>query len=420
MEVKIQSTQIIKPSKSTPENLSKYNLSLFDQLSASSYINLVLYYKSSNEINISDTRGQLVNSLSKVLTLFYPLAGRIAENGLEVDCKDQGVKYLETQVNIKMDDFLEQVPKIDHIRLLIGVPDDVTQALLVVQVNVFDCGSIVIGVSGSHKVTDVHNLVMFTNEWASMTRTGVSNGAFSPSFDNLDSVFPPKQIPSLGISNTDEKHAKIVTKRFVFNKNTISMLREKTGSPNRRHSRVTLVSALIWKALMTIDQVKSGTLMNGLLAPAISLRGKVGSPVSERSFGNVWVPYSIRFQQNEMEFKYVYLVALIEDTTRDFVKWISKASNEEICTRAVASYAEVGEEIKQNKFAIFTSWCRFPVYAADFGWGKPHWVSEAGRVHEMVTLVDDKYGDGIEAWVNLNEKDMYVFEQDEDILKFTS
>ena len=78
------------------------------------------------------------------------------------------------------------------------------------------------------------------------------------------------------------------------------------------------------------------------------------------------------------------------------------------------------KELKQDKFFMFTSWCRFPIYEADFGWGKPDWASDAGSSLEMVTLMDDKHGDGIEAWVNLKENDMYVFEQDQDIVTFTT
>ncbi|PWA72917.1 Chloramphenicol acetyltransferase-like domain-containing protein [Artemisia annua] len=407
MKIKIQSSQFIRPSKSTPENLSKFKLSLLDQLAPFSHINLVFYYKASGEVNISDRYGQLVKSLSEALTLYYPLAGIITEDGLVVDCNDQGVNYIETRVNTRLSDFLEQGPKIEHVRKLIGAPDQVTTTLITIQVNVFECGGVVIGVSASHKVNDACNLVRFINEWASTNRTGISNGAYAPSFDNLALSFPPKKSSSLKHSpiKVDQK-ALVVTKRFVFNETTISKLRKKAGSINRKYSRVTLVAALIWKALISVDQVKSGTIRDCLLAPAMNLRGKAGSPVSERSFGNVWFPYPIRFLPNTMESKYADLVALIEDTTRTVVMQLSEASAEEISRRAIACYAEVDIELKQNKFCIFSSWCRFPVYEADFGWGKPDWASDADSSLEAVTLMDEKDGTGIEAWVNLNEKDM--------------
>ncbi|KAJ9538069.1 LOW QUALITY PROTEIN: hypothetical protein OSB04_030802 [Centaurea solstitialis] len=411
MEIKIRSIQSIKPSKPTPESLRNYKLSLLDQLASSSYINLILYYKPTGEVSIFDRLTQLVKSLSEVLTLFYPLAGRITEDGLTVDCSDQGVKYLEWIQNLKIFTI-----KIDHINQLIGAPDEVTTTL-VIQVNIFDCGGFVIGVSAAHKVTDASNLVRFINEWASINNKGYGNGAFRPSFDNMASLFPPREISSSEHSLVpSDPEAIIFTKRFEFTGKTISKLRAKAGSTKRKHSRVTLVASLIWKALIDIDQVKSGSFRDCLLAPAINLRGKAGSPISESSFGNVWTPYPIRFLQSKTESKFVDLVNLIEDTTRDIIMWVQKASSEEICTQAMACYAEVAEEVKQNKFSIFTSWCRFPIYEANFGWGKPTWASDAGSSIEIITLMDDRHGDGIIAWVSLNEKDMCAFEQDEDLL----
>nr|XP_043625976.1 pelargonidin 3-O-(6-caffeoylglucoside) 5-O-(6-O-malonylglucoside) 4'''-malonyltransferase-like [Erigeron canadensis] len=422
MEIKIQSTRFIKPSKSTPENRRYFKLSLLDQLAPSAYINLIFFYKASGGVNISDRVGQLVKSLSEVLTSFYPLAGRITEDGLAVDCSDQGVEYFETRVSARLDEFLAHGSKMDHVHRLVATPDQVRNTLVIIQVNVFDCGSLVIGVSASHKVTDACNLVRFINAWASTNRTRPSNGPFSPSFDNLDSLFRPRE-------NLSNEHSPVsvelenitVTKRFVFDRTAIRKLRSKTGLENStKHSRVTLVASLVWKALILIDKVNCGRFRDCLLAPAMNLRGKVGSPISESSFGNVWAPYPIRLLQKEMEPKFVDLVSMIEDTTKSIIAWLATASGEEICKHAMASYAKVNEELKHNKFCMFTSWCRFPIYEADFGWGKPDWARALERSLELVTLMDDKHGDAIEAWVSLNEKDMYVFEQDRDILAFTT
>ncbi|GJZ99561.1 acetyl-CoA-benzylalcohol acetyltransferase-like protein [Tanacetum coccineum] len=420
MEVNILSTKYITPSKSTPESLRSYKLSRLDQISPPSYIKQIYYYNPSGDVNISNICGQLVKSLSEVLTSFYPLAGRITKDGLEVDCSDEGVKYLETKVSTKLDDFLEQGPNIDHVKKLISIPDPVATTLVTVQVNVFDCGAHVIGVSASHKVTDAHSLIRFINQWACINRTGCIDDAFSPCFDNVVTLFPPKVVPSIKQTPITNPQPKMVSKRYMFSGTILSKLRAKAGLPDRKHSRVTLVTALIWKALINVDKSKTGSLRNYIMAPAINLRGKVGSEITESSFGNLWVPYSIRYLQNEMEPNFVNLVRLIEDTNRDFIMELAIASSEEICAQAITCFNEAEEEIKQNKSPIITSWCRFPIYNADFGWGKPYWVSEAGRSRNMVTLLDDRNGDGIEAWVDLNEKDMYEFEKDEDITELTS
>ncbi|GJZ99560.1 acetyl-CoA-benzylalcohol acetyltransferase-like protein, partial [Tanacetum coccineum] len=193
MEIKIRSIQIIKPLKPTLENQCSFKLSLFDQLAAFSNIDLILYYKPSCEVNIADRCTHLVKSLSEVLCSYYPLAGIVKEDGLEIDCCDQGVKYLETRVTTTLDNFIKKGPKIDNTRRLVGAPDQATTTLVTIQVNVFDCGALAIGVSALHKVTDTCNLIRFINEWAGINRTGGSTGAFCPSFDNL--AFPPMEVP---------------------------------------------------------------------------------------------------------------------------------------------------------------------------------------------------------------------------------
>nr|GEY31442.1 acetyl-CoA-benzylalcohol acetyltransferase-like [Tanacetum cinerariifolium] len=179
---------------------------------------------------------------------------------------DQKIKILsfvtgqlanQTRVTTTLDNFLKKGPKIDNTRKLVGATDQATTTLVTIQVNVFDCGALVIGVSALHKVINTCNLIRFINEWAGINRTGGSTGAFFPSFDNLVAFFPPMEVP---LSNyppiPSDPEAIIVNKRFLFDGTTISKLRAKAGSSNRRHSQVTLVTAVIWKALISIDSSK--------------------------------------------------------------------------------------------------------------------------------------------------------------------
>ncbi|KAH7515582.1 hypothetical protein FEM48_Zijuj10G0041900 [Ziziphus jujuba var. spinosa] len=58
-----------------------------------------------------------------------------------------------------------------------------------------------------------------------------------------------------------------------------------------------------------------------------------------------------------------------------------------------------------------TSWCKFPLYETDYGFGKPVWVSSTiVAFKNTIVLVDTKQGDGIEAWVALEEENMLIFE----------
>ena len=86
------------------------------------------------------------------------------------------------------------------------------------------------------------------------------------------------------------------------------------------------------------------------------------------------------------------------------------------------SMRNLQEELQSGEINIykFTSWCRFPLFEVDFGWGKPIWVSNQPKVVEMVSLTDTKDGDGIEAWVGLDEKNMSLFQNHPEVKAFTS
>ncbi|KAL0408526.1 UNVERIFIED_CONTAM: Salutaridinol 7-O-acetyltransferase [Sesamum radiatum] len=70
----------------------------------------------------------------------------------------------------------------------------------------------------------------------------------------------------------------------------------------------------------------------------------------------------------------------------------------------------------------FTSLCKFPLYKADFGWGKPVWVvALAGLLYKnLVIFMDTATGDGIEARINLRKEDMEKFKADLELQEFLS
>ncbi|XP_028752256.1 BAHD acyltransferase At5g47980-like [Neltuma alba] len=72
-------------------------------------------------------------------------------------------------------------------------------------------------------------------------------------------------------------------------------------------------------------------------------------------------------------------------------------------------------------FYMCSSWCRFEFYEADFGWGKPKWVSiPSTKVNNSIVLMDTSDGKGIEAWVTLSEQNMAFLERNQELLDFAS
>ncbi|PKI32352.1 hypothetical protein CRG98_047262 [Punica granatum] len=84
----------------------------------------------------------------------------------------------------------------------------------------------------------------------------------------------------------------------------------------------------------------------------------------------------------------------------------------------------------KNGVDIFScsSWCKFGLYDADFGWGRPIWAGGDGLCWSSTMflnangtiLVDTRFGDGIEAWVTLDEQRMTLLEEDPEFRSFAS
>ncbi|XP_019171632.1 PREDICTED: acetyl-CoA-benzylalcohol acetyltransferase-like [Ipomoea nil] len=464
IHTRLLTEKLIKPSTPTPANLNRITLSLLDHLSPSTYINIIFYY---NPIinhptppHDHQTRLHLQKSLSDALTAFYPLAGRYDRDDGSIKCDDQGVGYAEVEVEgCRMVDFLDDLHCQNLNRLLPhldggGDSGNSSTPLVVIQVNLFKCGGAAIGVCVWHKIADTHTTIQFINAWAAKAASdlqiaGDDDGDCKVELQRLTfnggSFFPlknfPVEMPPLG------HDMKVVTRRFVLNGRKVSSLRTEfkeyyskvNGGASVRTlpSRVTLVTAVFWKALIgTAAASRHTRLRPSLLSPAMNLRGRTSSfpAISNDSYGNFWTPFVAHFnpknsnEDDRATLSWQDLVGPITDAMQTMLDLVQHGSGDEISRAAIKAFQEVqetmaggghGEEEEVDAF-ICSSWCRFPLYEADFRWGKPACVSSDNRF-EMFILMDSSDGDeGIDVWVYMDQPKMQLLEQDPHIIAFTS
>lgn len=73
------------------------------------YTPVVLFFPNSDNASFVDVvtkrSKHLKESLSKLLTRFYPLAGKVKDN-LQIECNDEGINYIEAKVKLTLQDFL--------------------------------------------------------------------------------------------------------------------------------------------------------------------------------------------------------------------------------------------------------------------------------------------------------------------------
>ncbi|WCJ44698.1 HXXXD-type acyl-transferase family protein [Euphorbia peplus] len=429
MEVEIISKEIIKPSLSS-SHPKIFKHSLLDQLIPSRYAPLVLFYpmEKDTSFDLSTRLNLLKSSLSETLMDFYPLAGKIKDD-FSVDCNDEGACFVETRVNCTLEEFLT---KPDLLLISSFLPCEfVSDESLVgtfatnVQANVFECDGIAVGICISHKLLDGDGLRMFLKRWTS------TNKSEPPNFVGADAVslFPADDLWLRDSANamwaSFLKKGTCKTKRFVFNASSIAMLKyEAIESGMKRPTRVEVVSAILWKCLVATSNELHGFQRPSLLNHLVNLRRRMEPSLLENVLGNfLWVASTKHDNPAEPEFgdlaeKVREAIARVDC---EFVEKIRSEEGKNVMLKSLVKQSEIGCEKGVDYFS-FSSWCNFRYYdVADFGWGKPIWVSGIGLggsiFFNLIILVDTRCSQGVEAWVTLDEEEMAILERNEDIIR---
>ncbi|PON64730.1 Transferase [Parasponia andersonii] len=435
MKVEVISSEIIKPSSPTQDYLRRYQLSFLDQICPKAYIPFLYFYElndSTSELSsiADDISNKLKKSLSQVLTLYYPLAGRFTNDNF-IDCNDNGVLYLEARVlRSQLSDVINNPIFCELNELLPFKLDELAELHLGVQLNVFETGGIAIGVCVSHRLADDLSSLVFIRNWMAIAR-GEEGAAVQPEFVSA-SLLPPKVTTGYDPSVVIRKNNTVVTKRFVFDARKVEALRaeyeaktiEET-SPKRRLSRIEALSAFIWSRFVAATKVENEPAFNiRTIHHAVNLRPVFDPPLPEHSFGNFYtssttVPGPLSTSGEE----YCYDLA---KTIGEDIRKIHKD--------ALENLRHVGDEFMDSLkkgteifvkgemvSLVFTSLCGFPVYEADFGLGKPKWVSTGARCFKnVVGFLDNKMDNGLEAYICLKPDDMANFEVDKEFLALVS
>ncbi|KAA0055309.1 vinorine synthase-like [Cucumis melo var. makuwa] len=421
--VEIISTEIIKPSSPTPSTHQHHKLSFLDQFAPGSYTPLLFFYPGGGDDHIDRCR-KLKESLAETLSRFYLLAGTLVEAYL-VECNDEGVPFSEARVSGHLSEVMENPNDVVSLHRLLPFHPDVVlerECILGVQYNVFECGGAVIAVCVTHKVVDGTSTTMFTKAWASTCR-GDNKYPIVPTFDST------KLFPAMEIRGRNKRHPpmhKIVTRRFIFNKSNIAALKKQANSAalflnQRPPSRVESVSGFLWNRFIALSHKKTPTKAKRFaVIQAVNLRNRMNPPLPQHSFGNIWWFATADVPIDEKQ-DFPSLVGKIREAIKEIDDEYTKTLED--TEKSLRAKMKMGERVYSGEVELFsfTSWCNFPVYETDFGWGKPTWVCSPGRPFKNVVLfVNTSDGEGIEAWVNLEKNDMALFENDSELLSFTS
>ncbi|KAL6193173.1 hypothetical protein ACLB2K_034257 [Fragaria x ananassa] len=388
MEVEIVSRETIKPSTLTLPHYRTYNLSFLEQLNPRTYTPIVYFYPkeasaSDHYPNFCDKSDQLKKSLSETLAIYYPFSGRIKDR-VYIDCNDEGVIFIEARIKVQLSQILEQ-PKDEELDLLFTDKlqwndDSNLTVILAVQVSFFDCGGMAVGICMSHKVADTSTMINFINDWAAMTRDHKADQYVSPKFI-AETLFPRGEIP-LPPESVIEK-GDCISKRYVFDASKIAALKALT----------------------------------------VNMRARMVPPLPKSSVGSMVWYYAVSTAEEESVIELHELVTQMKERMAQFCGTYLEKFGKEWPSIFLECMEESRKSFHIQNLVVYrcSSWCRFPIYEADFGWGKPIWVTIASCVlKNTIFLIDARNGEGIEVYVNLEKQHMDMFERDPELLAFAS
>ncbi|KAB1223938.1 Vinorine synthase [Morella rubra] len=424
-EVDIISREIVRPSSPAVLHFKPFKLTLLDQLTPTTYVPLVLFYPKSHTHQSKGLHilpAQLKKSLSKTLDHYYPFSGRTQRN-LFVDHYDEGVPYNEARVKCRMNDFLQHPDQTVALNqflpcwpfILEPNPEETPQ--VAIQVNIFDCGGIAIGMCFSHKITDGITMSAFLKSWA-VNAAGHCNKLELPDFSGASSSarFPPQDSTFVPIHLSLVESfwfgkGKYKTRRFVMDSKSIETLKAKARSERVvKPTRVESLSGFIFARAVAASRVISGSPRPAVLAQAVNIRGRTKPCLPDYSPGNIFRLAFCECNSVENQIELSGIVAALREAV------------EKISGQSFNIADQMGLFSKADTFC-FSSWLKFGFDELDFGWGRPIWVGVMlGDVgpREVTFFTKTNGLDAIEAWVTLKEKEMAVLEDDPEFLAFAS
>ncbi|MCD7459740.1 hypothetical protein HAX54_041850 [Datura stramonium] len=386
--------KIIKPCNPTPLSLGRYNLCLIDQFLPPKYIPIAAFYPfpSKKPEQISNN---LEKSLSRVLSPYYPFAGRLRDNTF-VDCNDRGAKFMNVQYDCPMYEVInlfdtgpEYLPFPKDVKPWTRMQDE--DDLLVIQLSHFNCGGLAISASLSHKVADGCTLCNLLSDWAAIAR---DQNAKIPSPQMIgSSIFPPSTDIHTNSVVDDIDNQSLGRKRLVFSNAKLNLLKAQVASETgvQNPTRIEVLSALIYKCAATAARANSSCFKPSVLAQMVNLRPIFDPPLPTRAIGNIFsmIPVATA-SEDEMT---------IARVVRELRKAKGKLKNEDYMkeNKLVSFISNQPSMANEIELYISSSVCNYPFNNLDFGWGKPSRVTipPIGRGNTFL-LMDNQSGDGIE------------------------
>ncbi|KAM0860621.1 hypothetical protein ACQ4PT_046438 [Festuca glaucescens] len=326
------------------------------------------------------------SGFARALVPYYPVAGRLAPSGLEVDCTGEGVWFVEATASCELADVdgLECYPLLIPAELLLPRPppgEKLDGIILMAQATRFTCGGFVVGITFSHAVFDGQGASRFLAAVGELAR-GLPAPSVAPVWDRHAIPYPPRPPPPQLTITTEFK---FVTQVADISAASIERVKEEfkqaAASTGEGCSTFDAVTAIVFKcrALALAAALPDGAEVRIGFAAGTRhlLRGVL--PTVDGYYGNcVYLACVRRTNRAARESALAELVGTVreekEAIAAGFADWM----------RGVRRY----EPPLDYSTAILSDWSRLGFDEVDYGFGVPGYIfPHNDLVNYVATLV---------------------------------
>nr|AUG68795.1 acylsucrose acyltransferase 3 [Solanum pimpinellifolium] len=419
---KMISRKMIKLLSPTPSSLRQHKLSFMDHINFPIHSPFAFFYPKIPQ-NYSNKISQILeNSLSKVLSSYYPLAGKINNNYTYVDCNDTGAEYLNVRINCPMSQIINH-PYNDAVDVVF--PQDLPwsssslhRCPLVVQLSHFDCGGVAVSACTSHTIFDGYCLSKFINDWASTAR----NMDFKPSPKfNASTFFPlPSETNLSGTLPTTRPSQRHVSRLYNFSSSNLTRLKDIVTKEShvKNPTRIEVASALVHKCGVSMSMEKSGMFKPTLMNHTMNLR----PPIPLNTMGNA-TSIILTTTMTEDEVKLPNFVAKLHKNKQQLRDKLKDMKEDMMPLYTIELGKNAMKIIDKDTHDVYlcSSMTNTGLHKIDFGWGEPVRVTLATHPNKNTFIfMDEQSGDGLNVLITMTKDDMLKFQSNKELLEFAS
>ncbi|CAK8542854.1 unnamed protein product [Lathyrus sativus] len=448
MVVSIISQSIVIPSKPTP---NPKLFSLCEQIKLRTHAPLLYVYNPHN--NISTFLETLRNSLSQVLVIYYPLAGRLSwiKGGRwELNCNAKGAILLEAKCETNLNDLGDFVPTnlvsqlIPNINYHVPIED---VPLLVVQLTRFRCGGFTLGVALCRAATDGTATMRFMRAWAKLARGENMNPNDFPCHDrtllnshklaNSSILYrhPEFEAPPDWLSDSGDNREKSVTimkltreQVLKLKKNVNSRVSFQSASKIHKIKPFTtfeIIAGHLWRCVSKARYTHgSSDHQSTRLSTLVNCRNRLKPPLPSSYVGNAAFPTVTPTRSfNDLICKSLGNAVedvrnALERVTSEYVMsaldYIDNEKDMELLRYnfhyPAKSVCEKGQ-YKGSPNLFVVSWMNFSYKEADFGLGEPYYFGPGYMDSEGKAFVMNNNSNGVVVAISLDASYIDIFKK---------